>query len=76
MAGSRWDANSDLDYMDEPWRHGVERACVRCGDPIELSTTEPYVAQPVCDGCWREAQETQRQRIAQARLRTKKKGAA
>ena len=57
-----YSANSDRDYSDiahGPYPERVERTCSRCGEVFRLLVEGEYVAHPLCDACWRDAQAIQ-----------------
>lgn len=67
---SRWDADSDLDYYDEPWARG-NAECSDCGQSF---TKGPADVGTLCDGCCSRRDEhtsALQIRMAMAQLRAK-----
>lgn len=63
---SRYDAESDLDYTDEPWAdRGIELHCIDCGAVVYVSRGEPYPGPALrCETCAEKPVEQQKRGAA------------
>lgn len=65
-----YDANSDRDhrdYLDGPHPERIERTCAVCKDVflMVLDTDEDYTTSPLCEPCYADMKERNRQARAQ-----------